>query len=35
LDAQRSVLLLRTRQVQASIALIRALGGGWSTTDAS
>ncbi|TCV96170.1 NodT family efflux transporter outer membrane factor (OMF) lipoprotein [Luteibacter rhizovicinus] len=34
LDAQRSVLDLQTRQLRASVQLIRALGGGWSTTGA-
>ncbi|MBB3226267.1 NodT family efflux transporter outer membrane factor (OMF) lipoprotein [Luteibacter sp. Sphag1AF] len=34
LDAQRSVLDLQTRQLRASVQLIRALGGGWSATGA-
>ncbi|TBR36275.1 MULTISPECIES: efflux transporter outer membrane subunit [Dyella] len=31
LDAQRSLLDLDTRQLRASVQLVRALGGGWST----
>ena len=30
LDAQRSVLDLQTRQLRANVALVRALGGGWT-----
>ncbi len=33
LDSQRSVLDLQTRQLRASVQLIRALGGGWSATE--
>jgi len=33
LQAQRSVLDLQTQQLAASVELIRALGGGWSTGD--
>ena len=35
LDAQRSVLDLQTRQLRANVALVRALGGGWSTDSAA
>lgn len=35
LEAQRSVLNLHTRQLQTSINLIRALGGGWSNDHLS
>jgi len=35
LDAQRSVLDLQTRQLRANVALVRALGGGWSTRQIS
>ena len=33
LEAEQADNSLRTRQLQASLGLIRALGGGWSTTD--
>ena len=35
LQAQRSALALNTRQLRASVQLIRALGGGWTTADNS
>ena len=35
LEAQRSQLSLETSQLQASVRLIKALGGGWSTDDLS
>ena len=35
LDAQRSLLDLDTRQLRASVQLVRALGGGWTTGDLS
>jgi NodT family efflux transporter outer membrane factor (OMF) lipoprotein len=33
LQAQRTLLILRDRQLRASVGLIRAVGGGWSQTD--
>jgi NodT family efflux transporter outer membrane factor (OMF) lipoprotein len=33
LEAQRSLLSLETTQLRASVQLIKALGGGWSTSD--
>ena len=33
LDAQRTELSLETRELQASVQLVRALGGGWTTSD--
>jgi NodT family efflux transporter outer membrane factor (OMF) lipoprotein len=33
LDAQRSLLSLQTSQLRASVQLIKALGGGWSTAE--
>jgi NodT family efflux transporter outer membrane factor (OMF) lipoprotein len=33
LDAQRSLLTLNTNQLRASVQLIKALGGGWSTAE--
>jgi NodT family efflux transporter outer membrane factor (OMF) lipoprotein len=33
LDAQRSVLDLQTRQLRADVALVRAVGGGWSDSE--
>jgi multidrug efflux system outer membrane protein len=33
LDAQRAAIVLQARRLQASVDLVRALGGGWSTAD--
>lgn len=33
LTAERATLALRTKRLQASVAMVRALGGGWSTRD--
>jgi multidrug efflux system outer membrane protein len=33
LEAQQTALGLQTRTLQASVQLVRALGGGWSTGD--
>jgi len=33
LQAQRSVLELQTQQLAASVALIKALGGGWDSRE--
>jgi len=33
LQAEQTALSLRTRTLQASVQLVRALGGGWSTHD--
>jgi NodT family efflux transporter outer membrane factor (OMF) lipoprotein len=33
LDAQRTLIDLQTRQLRASVQLVKALGGGWSTDD--
>jgi outer membrane protein, multidrug efflux system len=33
LDAEQTSNSLRTRQLEASLELIRALGGGWTTAD--
>jgi len=33
LDAERSVILIQTRQLSANVQLIHALGGGWSTSE--
>jgi outer membrane protein TolC len=33
LETERSVIEIRTRQLDANVDLIRALGGGWTTND--
>nr|GFD52156.1 outer membrane protein OprM precursor [Tanacetum cinerariifolium] len=33
LQAQRSVIDLQTQQLAASVGLVKALGGGWNSTD--
>ena len=33
LEAQQTALGLQTRELQASVQLVRTLGGGWSTQD--
>jgi len=33
LQAEQAALSLQTRELQASVQLVRALGGGWSSAD--